>query len=85
MDGRPYIGLAYVEPMLRHIGACEFADDSHLRIFENVVTQLGPREAVIPEVNPFGYYYSPSALPWLESNCSSWQHLCIYMSTLYVG
>ena len=37
IEGRPHVGLAYVDPMLHHIGVCDFSDDAQLRIFENVV------------------------------------------------
>jgi hypothetical protein len=44
------VGLAYLNPSLRLIGACEFADDEHFCGLEAALVQLGAREAALPKV-----------------------------------
>lgn len=42
------VGLAYLDLSGHRLGACEFADDEHFCNLETALTQLGPKEGVIP-------------------------------------
>ncbi|KAI8110889.1 hypothetical protein M9434_004463 [Picochlorum sp. BPE23] len=48
VEGVRTVGLAYVDMMKHRMGACEFADDEHFCNLETALTQLGPKEAVVP-------------------------------------
>eukprot|EP00889_Picochlorum_renovo_P007922 jgi/Picre1/34952/NNA_002418.t1 len=48
VEGFERFGLAYVDMMKHRMGACEFADDEHFCNLETALTQLGPKEAVVP-------------------------------------
>jgi len=41
------VGIAYLNPSSRVIGACEFADDEHFCQLETALVQLGARECVL--------------------------------------
>lgn len=48
VEGVRSVGLAYIDVTGHRMGACEFADDEHFCSCETALTQLGPKEAVIP-------------------------------------
>ena len=43
-----HVGVAYVNPTTRELGACEFVDDEQFCALEAVVCQLGTKECVLP-------------------------------------
>lgn len=47
-DNANVVGAAFVNPMSREIGACEFTDDNQLTALEGVIVQLGARECIVP-------------------------------------
>ena len=42
-----HVGVAYVNPTTRELGACEFVDDEQFCALEAVVCQLGAKECVV--------------------------------------
>jgi DNA mismatch repair protein MSH2 len=48
IDGVRTVGLAYLDETKHKMGACEFTDDDHFCSCETALTQLGPKEIVIP-------------------------------------
>lgn len=48
VEGARTVGLAYIDVTGHRMGACEFADDEHFCSCETALTQLGPKEAVVP-------------------------------------
>ena len=47
-SGVTAVGLAYCNPTLRTLGACEFEDSESLGLLEACIVQLGAKECVIP-------------------------------------
>ena len=48
-----HVGVAYVNPTTREMGACEFVDDEQFCALEAVICQLGAKECVVPaEASP---------------------------------
>ena len=48
-----HVGVAYVNPTTRELGACEFVDDEQFCALEAVICQLGAKECVVPaEASP---------------------------------
>ena len=43
-----HVGVAYVNPTTRELGACEFVDDEQFCALEAVICQLGAKECVVP-------------------------------------
>lgn len=53
VEGTRSVGIAYADTTGRLLGACEFLEpDDHLSLLEAVVSQLGPKEVVLPKELP---------------------------------
>eukprot|EP00775_Hariotina_reticulata_P005551 gene5551-5787_t len=53
-EGQRVVGVAFCNSATRHLGACEFPDDSHFCALEAMLMQIGAREAALPKLMPSG-------------------------------
>jgi len=49
-EGRPVVGMAYVDAASRQLGVAQLDDDEQLSALEAIVVQLGAKEAVVCKV-----------------------------------